>query len=257
MVGGFEVGAVPFNPDGWGPPEATTATATSLPLDVPFAPFSRSDKLGRIADWTRNVNNPAKNPKQGGASDSIFDFTADNSFAPAGEDSTFRLVDSKPAPRPKFGPKWRFNQNRPQLPQRRDEEVEARKREAEKERARRDRLYNLNRPNANAQRREAAVFKSSVDIQPEWNMLDQIPFSTFSKLSFSVPEPEDLLLCGALEYYDRSYDRVTPKNERRLERYLLAARSLLCFLIVLYKLRIFCLKLLAALNFQSKLTSSR
>lgn len=215
MVGGFEVGAVPFNPDGWGPPESAAAGTTAGAL--PFTPFSRSEKVGRIADWTRSLNNPSKNLKQ---SDSIFDFSADDSFAPLDEDSSFRLVDSKPAPRPKFGPKWRFNQHhRSQLPQRRDEEVEAKKREAEKERARRDRLYNLNRPGANAPRREAAAFKSSVDIQPEWNMLDQIPFSTFSKLSFAVPEPEDLLLCGALEYYDRSYDRVTPKNERRLERY--------------------------------------
>ena len=69
------------------------------------------------------------------------------------------------------------------------------------------------------QRREAAVFKSSVEIQPEWNMLEQIPFSTFTKLAFNVPEPEDLLFCGALEPYDRSYDRLTPKNERRLERF--------------------------------------
>lgn len=229
MVGYFEVGAVPFNPDGWGPPDATTATTTAtdstLPLHVPFAPFSRSDKLGRIADWTRNVNNPsATRPNANkNSSDSVFDFTADNSFpggAAAGDDdSTFHLVDGKPPPRPKFGPKWRFNQHRPQLPQRRDEEVEARKREAEKERARRDRLYNLNRSNQNQQRREAAAFKSSVDIQPEWNMLDQIPFSTFSKLSFTIPEPEDLLLCGGLEFYNRSCDRITPKNERRLERF--------------------------------------
>ncbi|KAJ7946991.1 Eukaryotic translation initiation factor 3 subunit D [Quillaja saponaria] len=220
MVGVFEVGAVPFNEEGWGPPDSicipSTASTANLPLNVPFAPFSRSDKLGRIADWTRTFNNPsrAKNP-----SDAVFDFTNDDSFpASADDDSSFRLVDGKPPPRPKFGPKWRFQQQR-QLPQRRDEEVEAKKREAEKERARRDRLYNLNRNNANSSRREAAVFKSSVDIQPEWNMLDQIPFSTFSKLSFSVPEPEDLLLCGALEYYDRSYDRITPKNERRLERF--------------------------------------
>ncbi|KAG6694672.1 hypothetical protein I3842_09G060600 [Carya illinoinensis] len=220
---GLEVGSVPFNPDGWGPPDYTSSTTTvaagninhHLPLNVPFAPFSRSDKLGRIADWTRNYNNPArsKNP-----SDSVFDFSNDDSFpASADDDSSFRLVDGKPPPKPRFGPKWRFQPQR-QLPQRRDEEVEARKREAEKERARRDRLYHLNRSN-NSQRREAAVFKSSVDIQPEWNMLDQIPFSTFSKLSFSVPEPEDLLLCGALEFYDRSYDRITPKNERRLERF--------------------------------------
>lgn len=226
MVSGeFEIGAVPFNPDGWGPPESTATTTAALPLHVPFAPFSRSEKLGRIADWTRNAyNNPSnrqnasKNP-----ADTVFDFSADDSFplsANPDDDSSFRLVDGKPPPRPKFGPKWRFNQHhRPQLPQRRDEEVEARKREAEKERARRDRHYNLNRSNVNQTRREAAVFKSSVDIQPEWNMLDQIPFSTFSKLSFSVSEPEDLLLSGSLEYYDRSYDRVTPKNERRLERF--------------------------------------
>ncbi|KAL5575398.1 hypothetical protein UlMin_017097 [Ulmus minor] len=215
MVGGFEVGAVSYNPDGWGPPE-TAAGASHLPLNVPFAPFTRSDKLGRIADWTRNFNNPArsKNP-----SDAVFDFANDDSFpASADDDSSFRLVDGKPPPRPKFGPKWKFNQPR-QLPQRRDEEVEAKKREAEKERARRDRLYNMNRSNVNVPRREAAVFKSSVDIQPEWNMLDQIPFSTFSKLSFTVPEPEDLLLCGGLEFYDRVYDRVTPKNEKRLERF--------------------------------------
>ncbi|KAK8478530.1 hypothetical protein V6N13_132411 [Hibiscus sabdariffa] len=233
MVGVFEVGAVPFNPDGWGPPDSTAAavsTATSLPLHVPFAPFSRSEKLGRIADFTRNFASSAANPSNrpssrhgpGNPSDSPFDFSLDLDAFPLAnpeDDSSFRLVDAKPPPRPKFGPKWRFNQNRPQLPQRRDEEVEARKREAEKERARRDRLYNLNRSNQHQQRREAAIFKSSVDIQPEWNMLDQIPFSTFSKLSFSVPQPEDLLICGALEYYDRSFDRITPKNERRLERF--------------------------------------
>lgn len=215
----FEVGGVPFNPDGWGPPESAAGTTTAA-TNVPFAPFSRSDKLGRIADWTRNLNNQSN--RRNNPSDSVFDFTGDDSFAgtlAADEDSSFRLVDGKPPPRPKFGPKWRFhhNQNR-QFPQRRDEEVEAKKREAEKERARRDRLYHLNR-GGNQQRREAAIFKSSVEIQPEWNMLDQIPFSTFSKLSFSVPEPEDLLFCGALESYDRSYDRTTPKNERRLERF--------------------------------------
>ncbi|KAK6932577.1 Eukaryotic translation initiation factor 3 subunit D [Dillenia turbinata] len=219
---GFNLGSVPFNPDGWGPPDstATTTTVGTATATTPFAPFSRSEKLGRIADWTRTYNNPArlKNP-----SDSVFDFSADDSFGPNAltpdDDASFRLVDGKPPPRPKFGPKWRFQQQRQQLPQRRDEEVEARKREADKERARRDRLYNLNRSGGNQQRREAAIFKSSVDIQPEWNMLDQIPFSTFTKLSFSVPEPEDLLLCGGLEYYDRMYDRITPKNERRLERF--------------------------------------
>ncbi|KNA22902.1 hypothetical protein SOVF_029610 [Spinacia oleracea] len=234
----MEIGFVPFNSDGWGPLETTTTTAatpslpltaaatTNVPTNVPFAPFSRSDKLGRIADWTRNLNNP--NNRRNNPNDSVFDFSGDDSFAAtlaADEDASFRLVDGKPPPRPKFGPKWRFHHhhNNParHLPQRRDEEVEARKREAEKERARRDRHYHNNHRTGGGahQRREAAVFKSSVEIQPEWNMLEQIPFSTFSKLSFTVPEPEDLLFCGALESYDRTYDRLTPKNERRLERF--------------------------------------
>ncbi|KAL2244450.1 eukaryotic translation initiation factor 3 subunit D-like [Sesamum indicum] len=229
----FEVGPVPFNPDGWGPPDSTSATLSvpNHPSNVPFAPFSRSDKLGRIADWTRALSNPGRPGSKQGAhhpSDSAFDFSGDDSFATlaADEDSSFRLVDTSAKShhynpnRPKFNPRWRFNAHnaRSQLPQRRDEEVEARKREAEKERARRDRLYHQNRSQM-PQRRESSVFKSSVDIQPEWNMLDQIPFSTFSKLSFSVPEPEDLLICGGLEFYDRSYDRITPKNCRALERF--------------------------------------
>lgn len=141
---------------------------------------------------------------------SVFDYAYDEA-----DEESFRLVDGKPPPRPKFGPRWRFQQQQ-QLPQRKDEEVEARKREAEKERLKRDRLYNQNR---NVQRREAAAFRSSVDIQPEWTMLDQIPFTTFTKLSFHVGEPEDLVMCGALEYYDKTFDRVTPKSERRLERF--------------------------------------
>jgi hypothetical protein len=41
------VSALPSN-DGWGP-----ATSTETTLDgVPYAPYSKADKLGRMADWT-------------------------------------------------------------------------------------------------------------------------------------------------------------------------------------------------------------
>lgn len=38
------------NPDGWGP--------CSVPAhlkDIPFAPFNKGDKLGRVADWSQNA----------------------------------------------------------------------------------------------------------------------------------------------------------------------------------------------------------
>ncbi|CAO1948396.1 unnamed protein product [Urochloa humidicola] len=221
---GFDVGFVPYNPDGWGPPEASAAPASlgGGSVSVPFAPFSRSDKLGRIADWTRN-------PPGGGAfaaaRDTVFDFAGleDSVGLASADDASFRLVDGKPPPRhPRFGPRWRFQQ-RPQLPQRRDEEVEARRREAEKERARRDRHWQQNRRTHHQFNRggpSSSSAKPSVDIQPEWSVKEQIPFSSFSKLSFAVADqPEDLLVCGAVEFYDRPYDRVTPRAERRLERF--------------------------------------
>ncbi|KOM30102.1 hypothetical protein LR48_Vigan879s000600 [Vigna angularis] len=100
----FDVGVVPFNSNGWGPPKTAAAGGSSnLPLNACWYWY-----------WYW-----------------IYSFPA---FAE--DDASFRLVDGKPPPRPKFGPKWRFQQQH-QLPQRRDEEVEARKREPEKERARR------------------------------------------------------------------------------------------------------------------------
>ncbi|KAK1326437.1 Eukaryotic translation initiation factor 3 subunit D [Acorus calamus] len=232
---GFEVGAVPFNQEGWGPVDTPSPPSLANHLShVPFAPFSRSDKLGRIADWTRNYNASAsrKDPHH---HHSVFDFALDDpspgGLSPglaADEDPSFRLVDGKPPPRPRFGPKWRFNpnQNRSNLPQRRDDNPS----QSDKDHPRGggggagsrfggppDRRP-FGRPYQ--PRREAAVSKSSVDIQPEWTMLEQIPFSTFTKLSYSVADPpEDLLVCGGLESYDRTYDRVNPKNERRLERF--------------------------------------
>ena len=200
----LKVPEVVDNPDGWGPPD-DNATLLSQLQNVPYAPFNKSTHLGRASDWTRNP--PSRFAQNRG--DGVFDYFFDEQ-----DEESFRLVDGKPPPRPKFGPRWRFPQ-KPQLPQRKDEE-EARRKEAEKERQRRDKFYNQNR---NLQRRETATFKSSVDIQPDWTVLEQIPFSTFAKLNFHVGESEDLALCGALEYYDKTYDRVTPKSERRIEKF--------------------------------------
>lgn len=40
--------AVEENPDGWGP-----STLPAHLKDVPFAPFSKGDKLGKAADWNQ------------------------------------------------------------------------------------------------------------------------------------------------------------------------------------------------------------
>lgn len=58
----------------------------------------------------------------------------------------------------------------------------------------------------------------SINIRPEWQMLEEVDFIRLSKLNLDTPEGEDLETYGFLHYYDRSYDRAPVKgNERRLQ----------------------------------------
>ena len=54
----------------------------------------------------------------------------------------------------------------------------------------------------------------SVDIRPEWAVVEQIPFASLAKLSTAAPAAEDVTFCGALQYYDKAFDRITPKEPR-------------------------------------------
>ena len=61
--------------------------------------------------------------------------------------------------------------------------------------------------------------ESSVTVRPDWTVVEEMEKTQLAKLSLpNVPEPEDLLQCGAMEYYDKTYDRVNVKNERPLKR---------------------------------------
>lgn len=57
----------------------------------------------------------------------------------------------------------------------------------------------------------------SVNVRPEWSLLEEVDFNRLSKLNLETPDGEDLDTYGFLYYYDRSYDKVPVKNmERRL-----------------------------------------
>ena len=65
---------------------------------------------------------------------------------------------------------------------------------------------NYNRP-VQIKQREA-----SVTVKPDWIVLEEMEKAQLSKLSLpTVGDPEELLQCGTLEYYDKAYDRVRLK----------------------------------------------
>ncbi|KAI7979442.1 Eukaryotic translation initiation factor 3 subunit D [Camellia lanceoleosa] len=214
----FDIGAVRFNPNGWGPPESSSSTSLlpNHPTNVPSPLLSlRQARPGRRLDPHQHLQpNPHPNPQP---SDSVFDFTGDDSFGGgADDDSSFRLVDGKPPPRPRFGPRWRFQQHRNQLPN-----------AATKRSRPRNARPTRNAPAAIASTTSTAPAVTASGVRPRSTSLPWRSsrngtcsirsLSTFTKLSFSVPDPEDLLLCGSLEFYDRSFDRITPKNARPVE----------------------------------------
>ena len=61
--------------------------------------------------------------------------------------------------------------------------------------------------------------ESSVTVRPDWIVIEEIEKTQLGKLALpNVKEPEELLSAGALEHYDKVYDRVNVKNERPLRR---------------------------------------
>ena len=48
--------------EGWGPPVSTETTLDG----VPYAPYSKADKLGRMADWTEGKDRDARRQQYGG-----------------------------------------------------------------------------------------------------------------------------------------------------------------------------------------------
>lgn len=104
----FSLPPINSNPDGsWGP------SSSNLPKnykfkDIPYAPYSKSDKLGRFADWNdfsgdnrqANAGISAPNARQGGRGRrdgaQAFGSGAQSAFAFQVEDeSSFSLVDNK------------------------------------------------------------------------------------------------------------------------------------------------------------------
>ncbi|KAF5837662.1 eukaryotic translation initiation factor 3 subunit D [Dunaliella salina] len=191
--------------DGWGP------TAACVPPELqhlPFAPFSKSDKVGRASDWTQAAYQKFSGRYQQGQVPAVFNFFHND------EEESFHLVDNRPVKPKTFGQR-RFQQNRFQ-PRGgrggdRDRGLDGRgDRGKKQEMQKRQQWQNYGRD------QQRTNYSSSVEIRPEWAVIEQIPFQSLVKLTCAVGEAEDVMRCGELEYYDKAYDRITVKQETPL-----------------------------------------
>ncbi|KIK53278.1 hypothetical protein GYMLUDRAFT_179114 [Collybiopsis luxurians FD-317 M1] len=230
----FSLPPINDSPDGgWGPSSSNFPDQFKF-KDIPYAPYSKSDKLGRFADW----NESAPDARQTAAGVA----TAQNARAGAGgrrregaqafgsgtasafayfhveDESSFSLVDNKATPARRGGT---FSRGRATT-RGGGSNYSTR---GGNQRGRGG--FNTGR-GGNAQRggrrgwrdweKNTRTRESSVVISPSWSMLEEIEFHRLSKLRLDVDDPEDIDSYGRLSAYDKTFDRITTKTEKPLQQ---------------------------------------
>ncbi|KAB5530347.1 eukaryotic translation initiation factor 3 subunit D [Coniochaeta sp. 2T2.1] len=225
--------ALPEGP-GWGP---SVTTETSL-NGVPYAPFSKGDRLGRMADWTDSKDRDGRGGRQqynrnfrdqqvyGAGSASVF-------AAPvaAEDEATFSVVSNvRDSVKTRFGRGGAvFSRGRGQRGGRGDSRAGGR--QTLGGRGGRGNYGGFDnrgggRGNAGARGRRfgwkdydkpARNRDASVNIKADWKLLEEIDFNRLSKLNLDADEGDDIDSYGFVYPYDRSYDKPQVKaTERKL-----------------------------------------
>ncbi|EGP91673.1 uncharacterized protein MYCGRDRAFT_98830 [Zymoseptoria tritici IPO323] len=220
--------------DVWGPPTTTDTTLNG----VPYAPFSKGDKLGRMADWTsegkeregrggrQQYNQRYRDQIYGagpGGLQTVFNIEGTN------EESSFSLVDrSQTSARSRgFGGRGgTFTRGRGQ---RGGQNQRGGRGTFQRVGGGRGGQQGFNDRGGRGGRRGGRFGwkdwdkpqrnrEASVQPKDSWHMLEEIDFNRLSKLNLDTGEGEDLDDYGFLYYYDRSYDKQpgAPTSIRKL-----------------------------------------
>jgi len=182
----------------------------------PYQPFNKSDKLGKVADWTGLTYTDRKL-----ANKYLSHFATGAQYAYImDEDEGFHVLDSG-----KMATKGGKNKSR--LPQQRNFRQRGKmnlqvltKNRSSRNQANQGRNTKWNRNKGKFDHyKKKRDGNASVEVKSTWNLIEEMDYPRLSKLQLpNIGDGEDLHLAGGLEYYDKSYDKTSTKNERKLRR---------------------------------------
>ncbi|GFS41868.1 eukaryotic translation initiation factor 3 subunit D [Nephila pilipes] len=218
----FKPPVIQDNPNGWGP-----CTLPDQFKDMPYQQFSKNDRLGKVADWTGNTY---QDRRYANKYQSQFGAGSQYAYFHEEDETTFQLVDTTKVHKPMHHRgRFRMNQQRNMRNRERMKQAQQAQMQILSKMAKgreRDRIQQVrkwqkqmrhkfdNKGQAPVKNRDA-----SVTVRPEWQVIEEMDFPRLGKLSLpNVPDPRDVYCCGAVEYYDKTYDRVTCKLEKPLQR---------------------------------------
>lgn len=219
LFGSFLFPQIHDNLDGWGPCEVPEQFR-----DTPYQPFSKDDRLGKVADWSGSMYTDRRSANKYG---NVYGLGGQMYTYQHGEDeSTFQLVDTAKLQRPLYQKgRPRFNQQKIRRDRERREERRMGgkqqmalrgQRDRERQRKRKKKWGNFNRYEKNQPSQRTR--DPSVSVRSDWEVVHEIEFSQLSKLNFTPGTPEELCVCGSLGYYDVSKEKkITLKSPLPLQ----------------------------------------
>lgn len=240
----------PSSGNSWGPPDEIDSSNPQVGCAkfsaLPYAPFGRSDRLGRAADFSSGgggnrggYNNSNYNQQQGGYRRGGFGDNRNNNDDE--KEDTFHLVDTTKAVTTKrfVNPAAKRRQHSQRLRQ-----INARRQQSSGGTA----IAGLDKmtgrfggggrggPGGRGGGRggrggpgggrggyynNRADRQPSVAVQPDWKLMEEIDLSKLTKnltASTTVPAPVDVLWCGFLDPYNDTYDKISARQPAPLKR---------------------------------------
>jgi len=207
---GFAMPILQYNEDGWGPCEISDTFR-----DMPYQPFSKSDRIGKISDWTGSA---ALDKKFLNKYASQFGTGSQYAYYHDEDETTFHLVDTARVQKPPYQ-RGRFRGNLRNMRGRGGRGgQQGGMQQLNKNVKQRDNRRGITRK-WGARGPPPKIRDASVAVRSDWSTIEEMDFPRLLKLSLpNIKDGEDIRCCGALEFYDKTYDRVNVKNERPLQR---------------------------------------
>jgi translation initiation factor 3 subunit D len=257
-IASFTVPFVATNPSSWGPPDLDDANPNDAPnmdsnlikfASLPYAPFGRSDRLGRCADFTQGGRHQQYHRgdgfnRRGATASSKQDYMRRIAEEEAADnDEAFQLVDTtKTATTKRFvNPTARRRQHSARLRQ-----INARRQAAGGGPGANIGVDKLTAAHPGGGgggrgggggggrgggrggfRRDGRGYNNRVDRQAsvavanDWRKVEELDLAKLTKhlvASTDVPGADDILWCGFLDPYNESYDKITARQALTLKR---------------------------------------
>ncbi|CDR46816.1 CYFA0S26e00386g1_1 [Cyberlindnera fabianii] len=204
----FSIDSAP--PSTWGPPSAIPESLRFS--DIPYAPFSKADKLGKAADWQAAELKDVKTQGKRGQRDYFHAYGASSATQFGSEEAEkgddFEVVDNSSKPIQKAPAATVLNKRRGGANNSTAGAQSYQKRTGAPSAPRRGGAFGGGYGGRRwRDEKPERVREASIKVDDSWSVVSEVELNKLTKLNFQVSEAEDLGTYGAIKPYKKTIER--------------------------------------------------